>query len=28
MGSVPVLLQRVTATQAPDILVRSPRLEA
>ena len=28
MGSVPVLLQMVTATPTPDILVRSPRLEA
>ena len=28
MGSVPVLLQKVTATPAPDILARSPRLEA
>lgn len=27
LGSVPVLLQKVTATPAPDILVRSPRLE-
>ena len=28
MGSVPVLLQRVTAEPAPDILVRGPRLES
>ena len=28
MGSVPVLLQKVTSVPAPDILVRSPRLEA
>ena len=28
MGSVPVLLQKVTATPTPDILVRSPRLAA
>jgi len=27
MGSVPILLQKVTAMPAPDILVRSPRLE-
>jgi ferric iron reductase protein FhuF len=27
MGSVPVLLQKVTETPAPEILVRSPRLE-
>ncbi len=28
MGSVPVLLQKVTAAPAPDILVRGPRVEA
>lgn len=27
MGSVPILLQKVTATPEPDVLVRSPRLE-
>lgn len=27
MGSIPVLLQKVTATPEPDILIRSPRLE-
>ena len=27
MGVIPVLLQKVTAEPAPDILVRSPRLE-
>ena len=28
MGSIPVLLQKVTSTPVPDILVRSPRVEA
>lgn len=28
MGSVPVLLQKVTDVPAPDILVRGPRLES
>jgi ferric iron reductase protein FhuF len=28
MGDIPVLLQRVVATPAPEILVRSPKLEA
>lgn len=28
LGSVPVLLQKVTALPAPDILVRGPRVEA
>jgi ferric iron reductase protein FhuF len=28
MGAMPVLLQKVTATPQPDILMRSPRLEA
>ena len=28
LGSVPVLLQKVTATPAADILVRGPRVEA
>lgn len=28
MGSVPVLLQKVTEAPAPDILVRGPRMEA
>lgn len=28
LGSVPVLLQKVTATPTPDILVRGPRVEA
>jgi ferric iron reductase protein FhuF len=28
MGSVPVLLQKVTEAPTPDILVRGPRLEA
>ena len=28
MGSVPVLMQKITAIPTPDILVRSPRLEA
>lgn len=27
MGSIPVLLQKVTADSAPDILIRSPRVE-
>lgn len=27
MGSIPVLLPKVTATSEPDILIRSPRLE-
>lgn len=27
MGPIPVLLQKVTATPTPDILIRSPRLE-
>lgn len=28
VGAIPVLLQKVTATPAPDILIRSPRLES
>ncbi len=27
MGFIPILLQKVTPTPAPDILIRSPRLE-